>query len=284
MSNQLTVDQYAVFGNPIEHSKSPQIHSAFASQTGQTMNYTRQCVPIGQFTSAADQFFADGGRGLNVTLPFKIDAYNYAQQLTERAQQAGAVNTLIAKDQLIIGDNTDGVGLLTDICSLLGWHVNGSRVLVMGAGGAVRGILAPLLEKEPSQLVIVNRNKSKAEQLLQLFSHLKNGKRCDYCNYEELPNETEAGFDIIINGTSSSLHNDLPPLPSDIIHAASYCYDMMYSSELTAFLQWAKKRGAMALSDGVGMLVCQAAESFYQWRGVRPDVKPVIQQLKIPPA
>ena len=280
------MDQYAVFGNPIEHSKSPQIHGAFASQTDQTMNYSRLCVPIGQFTSAANQFFADGGRGLNVTLPFKIDAYHYAKKLTERARQAGAVNTLIVKDQIIIGDNTDGVGLLTDM-SRLGWQINGSRILVMGAGGAVRGILAPLLNQRPSQLIIVNRNRSKAQQLVQLFSTLENGGVCDCYSYEELQ-ETLSGsdkkkpvFDIIINGTSASLNNDLPPISNDIIHSDSHCYDMMYGAELTAFLQWAQRQGASALSDGLGMLVCQAAESFYQWRGIRPDVKPVIEQLRM---
>lgn len=278
--SRLKVDQYAVFGNPIKHSKSPQIHSAFAAQTDQVMEYSRQCIPIGQFKSAADQFFADGGKGLNITVPFKLDAYQYAQQLTKRARQASAVNTLMVKDRIIIGDNTDGVGLLTDIRSLLGWRINDARVLVMGAGGAVRGVLAPLLDAQPNGLVIVNRNKSKAQQLVQLFSHLTHATACDYCSYEELHEQKQA-FDIIINGTSASLSNESLPIPNQVIHSGSYCYDMVYGTELTTFLQWAQQQGAAALSDGVGMLVCQAAESFYQWRGVRPDVKPVIKQLRL---
>lgn len=246
---------------------------------------------MGQFKPAADQFFADGGKGLNITVPFKIDAYHYAQQLTKRAQQAGAVNTLIVRGQEIIGDNTDGVGLLADIRSLLGWRVKSARILVMGAGGAVRGVLAPLLSEQPNRLVVVNRNKSKAQQLIQLFSHLKNANACYYCNYQELHesllnekervHEQKQAFDIIVNGTSASLNNELPPIPNEAIHSGSYCYDMVYGTELTAFLQWAQQRGAAALSDGLGMLVCQAAESFYQWRGVRPNVKPIIKQLRL---
>jgi shikimate dehydrogenase len=283
--SRLEVDRYAVFGNPIQHSKSPQIHSVFAAQTNQAMEYCCRCIPIGHFKSAADQFFADGGKGLNITVPFKLDAYHYAQQLTKRAQQAGAVNTLTMKDQVIIGDNTDGIGLLTDIRSLLGWRINNARVLVMGAGGAVRGVLAPLLNEQPNCLLIVNRDKSKAQQLVKLFTHLMNTTTCDYCSYEELNekllHEHKQPFDIIINGTSASLNNQLAPMPDRVIHSGSYCYDMVYRAESTTFLQWAQQRGAALLSDGLGMLVCQAAESFYQWRGVRPDVKSVIRQLRL---
>ena len=279
--NGSEIDRYAVFGNPIEHSKSPQIHRAFAAQTGQVLNYDRKLVAIDEFKFAADEFFANGGKGLNITVPFKLDAYRYAQQLTERAQQAGAVNTLIAKDQTIVGDNTDGVGLLTDICSLLHWQVNGCRVLVMGAGGAVRGILAPLLEKKPSCVVIVNRDKEKAQKLMQLFSYPINAEVCDYITLQEKLRRTpEKAFDIIINGTSASLGSKIPPVPKEIIHSGSQCYDMMYGTELTPFLKWAQQQGAAAISDGLGMLVCQAAESFYQWRGVRPEVTPVIEQLR----
>lgn len=282
--NQLKIDQYAVFGNPIEHSKSPQIHRAFAAQTGQAIHYDRQSVPLDAFKLTADQFFANGGKGLNITVPFKLDAYDYAEKLTERAQQAGAVNTLITKDQLVIGDNTDGVGLLTDIRSLLGWRIKNSRVLIMGAGGAVRGILAPLLHEQPACLVIVNRNKDKARKLVQLFSHLADENVCDYCNYKELHQELlhthKMAFDIIINGTSASLSSKLPPISEKAIHSGSQCYDMVYGAELTAFLQWSQQRGAAVLSDGLGMLVCQAAESFYQWRGIRPHVEKVIEQLR----
>ena len=279
-----------MFGNPIKHSQSPKIHSAFAAQTGQAMNYSRQYVPLGQFKAAAGQFFADGGKGLNITLPFKIDAYHYAQELTKRAQQAGAVNTLIAKDKKIVGDNTDGVGLLSDMRYQLNWRVNGTRILVMGAGGAVRGVLAPLLNEQPSRLIIVNRDKFKAEKLIQLFSHSANADSCGFYSYQGLhdallngkkrTHDGEQAFDIIINGTSSSLNNELPPISDQVIHAGSYCYDMAYGAELTVFLQWAQRREAAGLSDGIGMLVCQAAESFYQWRGIRPDVRPVIQQLR----
>ena len=275
-------DRYAVFGNPIGHSKSPQIHSAFAAQTGQNLVYSRQCIPAGRFKSAVDQFFAGGGQGLNITVPFKLEAYDYPRQLTERARRAGAVNTLMVKDQHIIGDNTDGVGLLDDMRCRLGWRIEGARILVMGAGGAVRGVLAPLLSERPQHLIVVNRNKLKAQQLLQLLIDLDQTKSCHYCNYEELNKGLEGqrqAFDIIINGTSASLSSELPPLADHLLHPASHCYDMVYGGELTRFLRWAQQRGVTALSDGLGMLVCQAAESFYQWRGVRPDVQPVIQQL-----
>ena len=267
-------DKYAVFGNPIAHSKSPQIHAEFAGQTGQDMDYQRQLVEVGAFASAAEQFFQAGGKGLNVTLPFKLDAFNYAQQLTERARSAGAVNTLLRDgDGILCGDNTDGAGLLRDITVNLGWSVRAKKVLVMGAGGAVRGVLQPLLKELPQHLVIVNRTLDKALQLSREFAEQGYLLGCDYQMLEGQQ------FDLVINGTSASLGGELPPLPDDLLLPGACCYDMMYGAEPTLFLRWAGERGAQ-VADGLGMLVEQAAESFCLWRGVRPQTAPVISSLR----
>lgn len=265
------IDRYAVFGNPIAHSKSPTLHGLFAEQTGQDLRYEAELVPVDGFAVAADRFFADGGRGLNVTVPFKSDAFEYAAELTERARLAGAVNTLACQsDGRVLGDNTDGVGLLRDITANLGWVVKDRTVLVLGAGGAVRGVLGPLLSECPQRLVIANRTVSKAQQLAELFAGV------EACSLEALAGQH---FDIVINGTSASLAADLPPLPDDLLSSGACCYDMMYSPEPTPFMAWGSARGA-AVADGLGMLVEQGAESFRLWRGVRPDTAPVLAQLR----
>lgn len=267
-------DQYAVFGNPINHSKSPSIHRQFAEQTGQDLHYAKQLVAEGQFVSAAQEFFAQGGKGLNVTVPFKVDAFSFAQELTPRAQRAGAVNTLAMQSNgKILGDNTDGIGMVHDMHNL-GWDQQGKRVLILGAGGAVRGILQPLLEEKPSQVVIANRTLSKAQELAAEFHDLT---EIIACEYGELSGKS---FDLIINGTSASLSGDLPPLPKDLLNEGASCYDMMYGAEPTVFLRWAAEHGAAKTADGLGMLVGQAAEAFYLWRHIRPEVVPVITALR----
>ena len=273
-------DKYAVFGNPIKHSKSPEIHRAFAVQTLQAMEYNRQLVELNDFADAADRFFQAGGRGLNITVPFKQDAYSYGSRTTPRARRAGAVNTLaMQSDGTVLGDNTDGVGLVTDIKDNLGWPIRAKRILILGAGGAARGVLEPLLAEQPQHIVIANRTVDKALQLSKGFAEL------GYilgCGLDMLEGQE---FDLIINGTSASLQGDLPPLPDNVIapsadHSKTACYDMMYGAEPTAFMSWARQRGALA-ADGLGMLVEQAAESFNLWRGIRPDTQHVIDALRL---
>ena len=269
------VDQYAVFGNPIKHSRSPQIHAAFAEQTGQALHYRAHKVELGRFAEVASEFFRNGGRGLNITVPFKLDAFEFADELSGRARRAGAVNTLArGEDGRIYGDNTDGVGMVRDINDNLGWPEAGKRILVLGAGGAVRGILGPLLKQRPEELVVANRTLEKAEALAELFAELGpvSGQP-----FEALPGRQ---FDLIINGTSASLSGDLPPLPSHILSNEGSAYDMMYGAEPTPFMRWAAAEAAWAVSDGLGMLVEQAAESFCIWRGVRPDTRPVIELIR----
>ena len=267
-------DQYAVFGNPINHSKSPTIHRQFAEQTGQNLHYAKQLVAVDEFVKCARDFFAQGGKGLNVTVPFKIDAFSFAQQLTPRAQRAGAVNTLaMQSDGIILGDNTDGIGMVHDMHNL-GWELEGKRILVLGAGGAVRGILQPLLAEHPALVVIANRTHSKAEELASHFHDLGEVKAK---TFEQLRDEK---FDVVINGTSASLSNDLPPLPDNLLNQNACCYDLMYGAEPTVFMQWAQQKGATKIADGLGMLVGQAAEAFYIWRHIRPEVVPVITMLR----
>ena len=269
------VDQYAVFGNPIKHSRSPQIHAAFAEQTGQALHYRAHKVELGRFSEVAAEFFRNGGRGLNITVPFKLDAFEFADELSGRARRAGAVNTLArGEDGRIYGDNTDGVGMVRDINDNLGWPLAGKRILVLGAGGAVRGILGPLLKQRPQELLVANRTVEKAEALADLFAELG--------PVSGQPFEAIAGrqFDLIINGTSASLSGDLPPLPSHILSNEGSAYDMMYGAEPTPFMRWAAAEAAWAVSDGLGMLVEQAAESFCIWRGIRPDTRPVIELIR----
>lgn len=270
-----TIDRYCVFGNPIEHSKSPEIHRAFAQQTDQHLEYTRELVELDAFMSAAEKFFAAGGAGANVTVPFKQEAFQFAKLLTERAQLAGAVNTLARlEDGEIIGDNTDGAGLVHDIVQRLNWPMENKKILLLGAGGAVRGVLLPILQQSPASIAIANRTRSKAEELAKQFTSF--GKVDGY-SYNNLPSEP---FDLIINGTSASIAGEVPPVHFGCFGENTAVYDMMYADDLTPFLEFARDMGVQQLSDGLGMLVGQAAESFRLWRGVEPAVIPVLEKLR----
>ena len=269
-------DRYAVFGNPIKHSKSPQIHAMFAEQTAQDLVYRAQLVDEKRFAAVAQDFFAGGGKGLNITVPFKLDAYAFADQLSDRARRAGAVNTLaLQEDGNIYGDNTDGVGLLRDINDNLDWQIEDRRVLVLGAGGAVRGILEPLLRKKPGLLVIANRSVDKAQLLARDFNDIGAVSACSFTAL------AGSQFDLVINGTSASLSGEMPPLPTSLLTDQACCYDMVYGAEPSPFMRWAAGQMAWAVSDGLGMLVEQAAEAFCIWRGVRPKTRPVIDALRV---
>ena len=268
-------DRYAVMGNPIGHSKSPMIHTLFAAQTGQYLEYEAILVEQGRFAEAADAFREAGGRGLNITVPFKQDAWVYADILSPRAERARAVNTLVFRDGgNVLGDNTDGLGLVQDLTVNHGISLNGKRILLLGAGGAARGVLTPLLAEEPATLVIANRTSAKAAELAVLFSDLGSIMGCGFDGLEG------RRFDLIINATSAGLDNHVPPLPEDVLAADGCCYDMLYGDEPTPFVRWAEEHGAARALDGLGMLVEQAAESFYLWRGVRPDTAPVLETLR----
>lgn len=268
-------DKYAVFGNPIKHSKSPLIHAEFARQSGQTMQYRAIRVELDDFAPAVQRFFGSGGCGLNITVPFKQQAFELADTLTPRASRAKAVNVLSRlEDGSLKGDNTDGVGLVRDMVANLGWNIASQRVLILGAGGAVRGVLEPLLREKPQELLIVNRTGAKAEQLADEFSEL--GAIAGH-GYEALQ---QGAFDVVINATSAGLHGEMPPLPGSILTERSCCYDMVYGAQPTVFMRWAAQEAAWAVSDGLGMLVEQAAESFYLWRGTRPETRPVMNQLR----
>ena len=268
-------DRYCVFGNPIAHSKSPEIHAAFAAQTGQHIVYQRRLAALDGFADAVQQFMAEGGLGANVTLPFKLDACALADVLTARAQAAGAVNTLSFKDGLIIGDNTDGAGLVADIVNA-GVPIAGQRVLLLGAGGAARGALLPILGQHPAQLSIANRTRATADALVQQFSaltdHVGQLQACEF-------SEPDAPFDIIINATSASLAGALPPLSAAVFGARTLALDMMYGQQPTVFLQFAAAHGAQ-VRDGLGMLVEQAAEAFFVWRGIRPATQALLSSLR----
>lgn len=268
-------DRYAVAGNPVAHSRSPFIHAAFARQTGQDLEYRRLLLPVDGFAVGASAFFADGGKGLNVTVPFKRDAHDLADRLTPRAQAAGAVNTLARQpDGTLLGDNTDGAGLVRDLRKNLGWSIAGARVLLVGAGGAARGVMAPLLAEAPAELLVINRTAGRAEELAGLFSgdapvrgggmSLAEGRL----------------FDLVINASSAGLGGESPALPEGVIGPVTHCYDMVYGNEPTPFLRAAAEAGALSLADGLGMLVEQAAESFFLWRGVRPDTATVMARLR----
>jgi len=268
------VDDYAVMGNPISHSKSPLIHAQFARQTKQAINYTAIHVDLGGFEQAVGNFVASGGKGLNITVPFKQEAWALADERSERAERAGAANTLIFKDKKIIADNTDGIGLVRDLLDNKKLELQGRRILLMGAGGAARGVLLPLLILQPAQLVIVNRTAEKAKDLADAFADMA---KVVGCGYEALAGQS---FDLIINATAASLQGEMPPLPEGVIASGGACYDMMYGSEPTAFMAWSQQQGADRIYDGLGMLVEQAAESFYLWRGVRPQTNEVIESLR----
>lgn len=268
-------DRYAVFGNPIKHSKSPLIHTAFAQQTQQDLSYSAILVPEDGFAEAVDNFLSGEGKGLNITIPFKEEAWKKAESHSARARLAGAVNTLYrdAEGQLC-GDNTDGLGLVADITLNNGGEIRGKDLLILGAGGAVRGVLEPILAHKPARVVIANRTLARAEALVELFDDLG---EIEACGFDQL---TGQQFDLVINGTAASLQGEVPPLPDDLLRDGAWCYDMMYSAEATAFNLWAANHGAEKVLDGLGMLVEQAAESFAIWRGIRPDTSELIQELR----
>jgi shikimate dehydrogenase len=268
------MDKYAVIGNPIEHSKSPEIHTAFARQTGQSLEYTRLLAPKDGFAVALAEFAAAEGKGLNVTIPFKQHAFQQVDVKSERATLAGAVNTIkIEQDGRTSGDNTDGVGLVTDISRNLGWSICDQRVLILGAGGAARGVLQPLLNELPKELVVANRTSERAIKLVHEFADMGN---IDAVGIEHL----SGPFDLIINATSASLQGEVPDIPNGIVKAQTHCYDLAYAATETPFMRWAHEQGATVTSDGLGMLVEQAALSFQIWRGVLPDTGPVIKYIR----
>jgi shikimate dehydrogenase len=270
------MDRYAVIGNPIAHSRSPQIHAAFAVQTGEELSYGRLLVDPVRFDDEVHAFFADGGKGLNVTVPFKERAFRCADMSSERAQSAGAVNTLMARDGSILGDNTDGIGLVRDLGCNHRFNFRGARILLLGAGGAARGVVHPLLEEQPHSLVIANRTAEKAVQLAALTA----SPTARGCGLADLEN---ARFDLIINATAAGLDAQVPAIPDGCLAPGGWTYDMMYGAEPTAFVHWGRARKAALALDGVGMLVEQAAESFRLWRGIAPDTAPVIEALRHAP-
>ena len=265
---------YAVFGNPIAHSQSPLVHSLFAKQVGIDLEYRAIQVDIGGFEQAVSGFQANGGNGLNVTVPFKLNAWKIADELTDRAQLAGAVNTLFFQDNRIKGDNTDGAGLVKDIELNLNITLSDSKILVIGAGGAVRGVLAPMLEKQPESITISNRTKGKADALVEMFS--------DYGTVSSttLEQANLDRYDIVINATSTGIHGEVPSVSPQVFRGVSLVYDMMYGKNPTKFMQWAGQNSGAQISDGLGMLIEQAAESFKIWHGVMPQTSAVIGAVR----
>ena len=269
------MSQYAVVGNPVKHSKSPRIHRLFASQMGLELEYTAIQLEAENFESQVQKFFAGGGAGLNVTVPFKEKAFLLADSCSERASLAQAVNTLsLDADGALVGDNTDGVGLVRDIKLNHRFEIQQRRILLLGAGGAVRGALSALVAEDPAEITIVNRSADKALQLKTEFEHLVKLTASGFGDLDAI------GFDLVINGTSLSLEGKLPPVSKAVISSACCCYDMMYADSDTVFVSWARANGAVLALDGLGMLVEQAAESFAIWHGLRPQTQPVISQLR----
>ena len=271
-------DRYAVVGNPIAHSRSPFIHARFAEQTGEPIEYDRILAPVDSFVATVREFIDGGGRGLNVTVPFKIEAHRFATMLSPRASAAGAVNTLRFDADGIYGDNTDGVGLVRDIEKNLGVLLSGARILLLGAGGAARGVVLPMLERSPHTLTIVNRTSSKAEELVARFASAANEAQCQLMGGSARDIELQQ-YDVIVNATAGSLAGALPECDDRAFGSGSLAYDMMYSAQPTVFMRHAATLGART-ADGLGMLVEQAAESFHVWRGVRPDTAPVLAELR----
>jgi len=278
-------DRYAVFGNPVAHSRSPEIHAAFAQQTVQDLSYEKIEAPLDGFEKALYEFRSQGGKGCNITLPFKHDAYTACDELSKRAQRAGAVNTILFREgdrlfgDTVFGDNTDGIGLVRDLTHNLGISLAEKRILVLGASGAARGALQPLLDEEPSALFITNRTAVKAQELAQEFHDYPENKDTDLAGggFADIPTEP---FGVIINATSASVSGEVPDIPASVIGGQSCCYDMYYAQQATAFMVWAESNHASQIHDGLGMLVEQAAASFESWRGVRPDTGPVIKQFR----
>jgi shikimate dehydrogenase len=266
--------RYAIIGNPVAHSKSPEIHAAFAAQTGIDLRYDRLLAPPDGFRATVEEFRARGGRGANVTLPFKLDAFAYATEVSNRARDAGAVNTLTFDAIRVFGDNTDGVGLVKDMRDNLKCAIAGKRVLIVGAGGAARGVIGPLLAEGPAVIAVANRTFSKAEEIVQLYRLVGN---IIVIALADLPGHQ---FDIVINATAASLKNDLPIIPRGAFAEGSLAYDMMYGKGLTPFLALGRQARA-SVADGLGMLVEQAAEAFLIWHGIRPHTETVFRQLRL---
>jgi shikimate dehydrogenase len=266
------MDRYAVIGNPVAHSRSPEIHARFARAAGEDLVYERLLVEPGDFARAARGFFASGGKGANVTLPFKVDAFSFAHERTPRAAQAGAVNTLALRGAVVLGDNTDGAGLVRDLTANLGLALSGKRILLLGAGGAARGVVAPLLGLRPAELVIANRTPSRAADLARAFAGAVPVRHAGF-------DAMGSGYDLVVNATSSSTHGEPLVLPAGVFAPGATAYDMAYGAAAGPFLDGARASGARA-SDGLGMLVEQAAESFLLWRGKMPDTAGVIAALR----
>jgi shikimate dehydrogenase len=282
MTDRFSIDTYAVIGNPIAQSKSPLIHASFALSAGQVMEYTRLLGTVGGFAADVDAFRTRGALGLNVTAPFKLDAFAYATQLGDGARLAGAVNALKFDGNRVIGENFDGVGLVRDIQSNLGVALAGKRVLLLGAGGATRGALLPVLQQKPASVVVANRDVAKAQtlvaDLLTAGVSAVAGANLSASSYEAITGH----FDVIINGTSASLFGQSLPLPAGVFAPHTLAYEMVYGKGATPFLQQARSAGVLQVADGVGMLVEQAAEAFAWWRGVRPETASVIQAITVP--
>lgn len=269
-------DQYAVIGNPIGFSKSPLIHGMFAEATGQDMAYTKIEGPLGQFAQTVDAFRAQGARGLNITAPFKLDAFAYATEHSERAKLAGAANAMKFEGSKVFAENFDGVGLVRDVVHNLHCPLKGKKVLLLGAGGAARGALLPFLAEEPELLVIANRTLHKATELAQIGSAHGVVHGCDYQDLKA------NSFDVVFNATSASLRAELPPVPTSVFGRNCLAYELAYGKGLTPFLRLAQNAGVKQLADGVGMLAEQAAEAFAWWRGIRPPTRAVIDKLTVP--
>ena len=267
-------DHYAVIGNPISHSKSPLIHTEFAKQTGQDLDYIAKEIPLDDLAAGLKQLQADGFKGINITVPFKEQAWQIVINKSKHATRAGAINTIVFNDDgSLYGDNTDGIGLCRDLVDNHQIELKGKRILLLGAGGAARGVIEPLLKFQPSELVIANRTASKAKDLSQLFADFGNVQGGGF-------GDLSGSFDVIINATAASLNGEVPPLPDSVLNDNSSCYDMMYSDSDTAFISWAKQHGVNKAIDGLGMLIEQAAEAFRLWRGVKPDTQTAIKLIR----
>jgi shikimate dehydrogenase len=267
-------DRYALVGHPVEHSRSPLIHSLFARQTGENLSYELIDAEPKSFETAVRGFCAAGGKGLNVTVPHKEAAYKLVDEISAPAEDAGAVNTIKFVDGKLHGENTDGIGLIRDLVANQRQTLPGRRILVLGAGGAARGIVGPLLAAKPSELVIANRSKNRADDLVAHFASPPGVRAVGFDALGDLP-----AFDLLLNATSAGLKGEAPPFPASLVGPESCCYDLVYSVNDTPFVRWARGLGARRAVQGWGMLIEQAAESFFIWRGVRPDTKPILKQL-----
>lgn len=272
------MEKYVVIGNPVGHSKSPLIHQMFAQQTGEDIMYETLLSPVDEFKETVEAFRQGGGKGLNVTVPFKQDAFDLANKLSDYAEHAGAVNTLVLEeDGSIFGANTDGIGLVRDLVVNHDSPIKDKRILVLGAGGAVRGVLQPLLQQLPKQIYIANRTPERATQLANDMLDLREGCELAGGGFADIQGE----FDLVINGTAASLQGIMPPITESCLSSGVHCYDMMYGGRPTAFEYWCEDQGAAKVMNGLGMLVEQAAESFSIWRGKMPDTKPVLKAMRL---